>query len=152
MCADQIGTTLSTLTNDVAPHATRSTSDDIASIGRSIVVKGEVLSAEHLIIEGRVEGQVSVADHGVSIAQHATVLADVLARTITVRGVAKGNLTATERVEILASSRVEGRLVAPTVVIDEGAHFRGSVDPKKTDAAIAVGRHRLKQRAAQSAT
>ena len=37
-----------------------------------------------------------------------------------------------ERVEGLASSRVEGRLVAPMVAIDEGSYIRGSVDPKNS--------------------
>lgn len=151
MQADHTRATLATLANDVAPHSERDVSDGITSLSRGIRIKGEVRASAHLIIEGYVEGLVSAPEHGVTIAQHSTIASDVLARTITVRGSATGNLTATERIEVLASGRVEGRLVAPCVAIDEGAYFKGSVDPKKTDAAIAVGRHRLKQRAERSA-
>lgn len=149
MGADQ---TRATLADDVALHPELDAPDGITAIGRTIIVKGDLCAAEHLIIEGRVEGHVSVPDHGVAVGQQGTVDADVFARTITVRGSVTGNLTATERVEILATGRVDGRLVAPTIAIDEGAYFKGSVDPKKIDAAIAVGRHRLKQRTEHTAS
>ncbi len=149
MGADQ---TRATLADDVALHPELDAPDGITAIGRTILVKGDLCAAEHLIIEGRVEGHVSVPDHGVAVGQQGTVDADVFARTITVRGSVTGNLTATERVEILATGRVDGRLVAPTIAIDEGAYFKGSVDPKKIDAAIAVGRHRLKQRTEHTAS
>ncbi len=149
MGADQ---TRATLAADVALHPELDAPDGITAIGRTIIVKGDLCAAEHLIIEGRVEGHVSVPDHGVAVGQQGTVDADVFARTITVRGSVTGNLTATERVEILATGRVDGRLVAPTIAIDEGAYFKGSVDPKKIDAAIAVGRHRLKQRTEHTAS
>ena len=149
MGADQ---TRATLADDVALHPELDAPDGITAIGRTIIVKGDFCAAEHLIIEGRVEGHVSVPDHGVAVGQQGTVDADIFARTITVRGSVTGNLTATERVEILATGRVDGRLVAPTIAIDEGAYFKGSVDPKKIDAAIAVGRHRLKQRTEHTAS
>ena len=139
------------LANDVALHPELDTPDGITALGRTIIVKGEICAGEHLIIEGRVEGHVSVPDHGVAIGEQGMMAADVLARTITVRGTATGKLTATERLDVLSTARVEGRLIAPTVAIDEGAYFNGFVDPKKTEAAVAVGRHRHKQRAAPSA-
>ena len=119
----------------------------ITAIGRTLVVKGEIRAAEHLIIEGRVEGQITVPDHGVAIGRHGFVGAEVLARTITVRGKTTGNLTAVDTVEILPTGHVEGRIVARRIAINEGAYFKGIVDPKLAEAAIAVGRHRFKQRA-----
>ena len=149
MGADQ---TRATLADDVALHPELDAPDGITAIGRTIIVKGDLSAAEHLIVEGRIEGHVSVPEHGVAVGQHGTVDAEIFARTITVRGTVTGNLTATERVEILATGRVDGRLVAPTIAIDEGAYFKGPVDPKKIDAAIAVGRHRLKQRTEHTAS
>ena len=137
--------TRATLAGDVALHPDLGTPGNLTGIGQTVVVTGEISAAEPIIVEGRVEGRVTVPDHGVSIGQHGTVTADVVARTITVRGTITGNLTATERLEILATGRVEGRLVAPRLAIEEGASFTGTVDPKKIDAAVAVGRHRLKQ-------
>ena len=120
--------------------------EGVTSLGRTIVVKGELSAAEHLIIEGRFEGQLAVPDHGLAVGQGAAVRAEILARTITVLGQANGNLTAAEKVEIRSGGSVEGRIVASKVAIEEGAYFKGSVDPKRTDAAMAVGRHRLKQK------
>ena len=70
---------------------------------------------------------------------------EILARTITVLGQVDGKLTATERVELLKSGRVQGRIVAATLIIDEGAHFNGVVDPTLTETVMAVGRYRLRQ-------
>ena len=120
--------------------------DGVTSLGRTISIKGDLTAGEHLIIEGRFEGQLAVPEHGLAVGQHAEVTAEILARTITILGHANGSLTAAEKVEIRQSGSVEGRIVAQTVAIEEGAHFKGSIDPTRTDAALAVGRHRLKQR------
>ena len=131
--------------SDLVPLPDLDVPDGITSIGRTIVVKGEVRASEHLIIEGRVEGQVAVPDHGVAVGRHGVVGPKVFARTITIRGTATGNLTAIETLEILDTGNVEGRLVARRIAIDEGAMFNGVVDPKLADVAIAVGRHRFTQ-------
>lgn len=138
------------LTDDLALPPELDAPNNITSLGRTIIVKGEIRAGEHLIIEGQVDGHISVPDHGVAIGQHGRISSDVWARTITVRGTVTGNLTATERVEILETGKVEGRLVAPQIAIDDGAYFNGVVDPKLTDAAIAVNRHRLRQRTDQN--
>jgi cytoskeletal protein CcmA (bactofilin family) len=132
--------------DDLIPLPDLDAPEGVTSIGRTIVVKGEVRSAEHLIIEGCIDGHVLAPKHGVAVGRHGRVTKEILARTITVLGTVRGKLTATERVEILASGRVEGRIVAATVIIDEGAYFTGIVDPTLADTALAVSRHRLKQR------
>ena len=138
--------TLALRSDDLIPLPDMDVPEGVTSIGRTIVVKGEIRSEEHLIIEGRIDGHVLAPKHGVAIGRHGQVTKEILARTITVLGNARGKLTATERVELLESGQVEGRIVASTVIIDEGAYFRGSVDPTITDTALAVSRHRLKQR------
>lgn len=119
--------------------------EGVTSIGRTISVRGEVRSGEHLIIEGRVEGRVMVPDHGLAIGKYGNVSSEILARTVTVLGKVKGKLTATERVELLPSGEVEGRIVTASLIIDEGAYFKGVVDPTLRDTVLAVSRHRLKQ-------
>lgn len=122
-------------------------SEDVTRFGRTVSIKGEVTASEHLIIEGRFDGKLTVLEHGVAISHDATVTADIAARTVTVLGHATGTFSASEIVEIQPSGWVEGRIASPAVAIDEGAYFKGLVDPKRTEAALAVSRHRQQRRA-----
>ena len=134
-------------TDELVPLPDLDVPEGVTSIGRTIVIKGDVVADEHLIIEGRVEGRLTLPEHGLAIGKHGRVSSEVLARTITVLGQADGKLTATERVELLESGRVQGRIVTGTLIIDEGALFNGTVDPTLTDTVVAVSRHRLKRSA-----
>ena len=134
--------------DDFLPVPDLDVPEGVTSLGRTISIKGDLTAGEHLIIEGRFEGKLAVPEHGLAVGQHAAVTAEVLARTITVLGHANGSFTAAEKMEIRESGFVEGRIVAQTVAIEDGAHFKGSIDPTRTEAALAVGRHRLKQRTA----
>ena len=136
-------------TEDLIATANFDGPDGVTSLGRTLVLKGELRADEHLIIEGRVEGQISAPEHGVAVGRYGAVGPSVFARTVTILGHATGSVTASEIVELLASAQVEGRIVSPTVAIDEGAKFNGFVDPKLSDVALAVGRHRFKQRTNQ---
>ena len=133
------------LPEDLIPLPDLDIPEGVTSIGRTIVIKGEVHTEEHLIIEGRVEGRVLAPKCGVAVGKHGTVSSEIVARTITVLGTVNGRLTATERVELLDSCKVSGRVVTSTLIIDEGAYFNGHVDPTLADTALAVSRHRLKK-------
>ena len=76
-----------------------------AWIGQSVVFKGELISAEDLRIEGRVEGTIEIRNHHVVIGTHANIQADVHAKTITVRGTASGTLTARPRARSAREAR-----------------------------------------------
>ena len=120
--------------------------EGMTCLGRTLVIKGELSASEHLIIEGRFEGRVTVLEHGVAIGRHAKVSADVLARTITVLGQATGRLIASDSVDLGSGAAVEGLINARTVTLGDGAFFKGTVDPARRDAALAVGRYRSRQR------
>ena len=97
-------------------------------IGRSVVVKGEVHGYEDVTIEGQVEGTITLKEHVVTIGTHGRVRADVVAKSVVIRGDVVGNIEATERVAISAEGSVEGDIKAGRVVIAEGARFRGGID------------------------
>ena len=137
--------TLTIPTDDLIPVPDPDRPEGLTSIGRTIFVRGEIRSSEHLIIEGRVEGSVIVPDHGLAIAKYGNVSSEVMARTVTVLGTVRGKLTATERVELLPSGQVEGRIVTASLIMDEGSYFKGVVDPTLRDTVLAVSRHRFKQ-------
>ena len=117
---------------DVIPTPVRiaptETPDQRATIGSSITIRGDVTGDEDLLIEGRVEGSVNLQQHSVTVGREGEVKANVFGRVIAVEGRVEGNLKAEEQVILRASAMVEGDIVAPRVVLEDGARFRGGVD------------------------
>ena len=100
----------------------------MATIGQSIVFKGELTGDEDLEIDGQVEGNVRLANNQLTIGSSGRVTAQVVAKSIIVIGRVKGNLTATERIEIQATGIVEGDVKAPRLNVQEGAVVNGGID------------------------
>ncbi len=101
---------------------------NMATIGQSIVFKGELTGDEDLEIEGQVEGNVRLANNTLTIGSSGRLTAQVVAKSIIVIGRVKGNLTATERIEIQATGVVEGDVKAPKLNVQEGAVLNGGID------------------------
>jgi cytoskeletal protein CcmA (bactofilin family) len=99
-----------------------------AVIGASIQLQGELTGGEDLLVEGRVDGKISLAQNALTVGAKGRVAATVQARAIHVEGEVEGNLVAEELIVLRKSSRVKGDLVAPRVVIEDGARFKGSID------------------------
>ena len=111
-----------------APAGSRTATEvKTAVIGPNIRIQGELSGDEDLVIEGRVEGKISVSK-GLRIGPQAQVNAEVKAHHVTVAGRVIGNVVATDKVEILPSGVLEGNIRAPKIAIAEGAQFKGSVD------------------------
>jgi len=99
-----------------------------ATIGSSITIRGDVTGDEDLLIQGRVEGSINLKQHSVTVGQEGQVKADITGRVIAVEGRVEGNLRADEQVILRSSAFVQGDIVAPRVVLENGARFRGGVD------------------------
>ena len=112
---------------------------DAAVIGRSIQINGDLRGDEDLRIEGDVSGTVELRNSALTIGKEGKVKADVYAKSIAVDGETKGDLFATERVSVHVNAKVQGNIVSPRVAIEEGAHFKGSIemDPKAVERALA---------------
>ncbi len=83
-----------------APRTTALTSQDQATIGKSLVIKGEVTGSESLYIDGRVEGSINLSGNRVTVGRNGVVAANINAREIVVIGKVRGNLVASDRVDI----------------------------------------------------
>lgn len=99
-----------------------------ATIGPSITIKGDVTGKEDLLIQGEVEGSVTLEKHMVSVGSEGRVKADIVGRVITIEGKVEGDLTAQEQIILRGSAQVHGDIKAPRVVLEDGATFRGLVD------------------------
>ncbi len=100
----------------------------MATMGQSIVFKGELSGEEDLELEGQVDGVVTFPNHQLTIGANGRITAEVNAKSIVVIGQVVGNLTASERIEIQATGVVQGDLRTPRLHIQEGAVLNGSVD------------------------
>jgi len=117
---------------------TPSRGGEAAVIGRSIQINGDLRGGEDLRIEGDVKGTIELRNNALTIGKEGKVKADVYAKSIAVDGETKGDLYATERVSIHVNARVQGNIIAPRVSIEEGAHFKGSIemDPAAVENAL----------------
>lgn len=100
----------------------------LARIGASIRIEGEITGQESLQIEGTVKGSVVLEQHRVVIFATGTVEGEIKADVVEVFGKCKGEICGYSEVIIHKSGEVEGDIKAPSVALEPGAHFKGSVD------------------------
>ena len=110
-------------------------SSGIVGIGKSIVVKGELSGNEDLRVEGRVEGKIDLNQNLLTVGESGKVKAQIFAKTVVIIGEVLGNVTAVEKVSIQEKGVVDGDISSPRVAIAEGAHFRGSIDMRRSESA-----------------
>lgn len=121
----------STPSEPVAPRPVSTTTADQATIGKSLVIKGEVTGSESLYIDGRVEGSITLSGNRVTVGRNGVVAANISAREIVVLGKVRGNLTASDRVDIRSDGSLTGDVVAARISIEDGAFFKGGIDIRK---------------------
>ncbi|MBZ5531640.1 MAG: polymer-forming cytoskeletal protein [Acidobacteriia bacterium] len=112
-----------------APRSTVNvSSQEQATIGKSLVIKGEVTGSESLYVDGRVEGAVNLPGHRVTVGRNGHVQANIQAKEVVVLGKVKGNVTASDRVDIRNDGSLTGDVVCQRISIEDGAFFKGSID------------------------
>jgi cytoskeletal protein CcmA (bactofilin family) len=114
-----------------APRNATVSNMEQATIGKSLVIKGEVTGSESLYIDGRVEGSINLSGNRVTIGRNGVVAANISAREIVVLGKVRGNLTASDRVDIRNEGSLTGDVVAQRISIEDGAYFKGGIDIRK---------------------
>src|SRR5271157_2806354 len=116
------------------PVATRPatvTPQEQATLGKSLVIKGEVTGSESLYIDGRVEGSINLPGNRVTVGRNGVVSANISAREIVILGKVRGNMTASDRFDIRSEGSLNGDVTAQRVSIEEGAFFKGGIDIRK---------------------
>ena len=100
---------------------------EMANIGKSISIKGDVIGDEDTVIEGRVEGRIELKNHHLTVGPNGNVSGEISAKQVTVVGAVAGNIKATERIELRESGQVEGDLYTPRLLVQEGAQLNGAI-------------------------
>jgi cytoskeletal protein CcmA (bactofilin family) len=104
-----------------------------ASIGKSVIIKGQILSREDLYLDGELEGTVELQEHRLTIGPNGRVSANIKAREIVVIGTIQGNVEASDKIEIKKEARLVGDIRTTRIVIEDGAYFKGSIDIVKPE-------------------
>ena len=110
-------------------------SGEQATIGKSLVVKGELTGSESLYIDGKVEGAINLPGNRVTVGRNGQVAANIVAREVVVLGKVRGNCQASDRVDIRSEGSLTGDVIAARISIEDGAFFKGGIDIRKPGSA-----------------
>ena len=110
----------------------------VAVIGKSVQIRGEVKGSEDLLVDGHVEGSITLLGSRLTIGPNATVAANVSAKDVILLGRLNGNVSATGRVDLRDGCNLVGDISAGRLSIEENAVFRGNVNPLDSDKAGGV--------------
>jgi cytoskeletal protein CcmA (bactofilin family) len=113
------------------PSAVNTSANQYSMIGKSIVIKGEIVASDPIYVYGTVEGSINAPAHRVTIGKEGIVKADINAREIVIMGDVCGNLESTERVEIRNDGSLMGNLSTRRIYIEEGAVLSGVIEVHK---------------------
>jgi cytoskeletal protein CcmA (bactofilin family) len=109
---------------------------NLACLGASIVVKGEISSEEDLQIDGKVVGNISMRGNRLTVGRSAELNSEINAREIIVYGSASGNLRARDRVEIKKDGQVIGDITTSRISVEEGAYFKGRIEIERAQTSV----------------
>ncbi len=115
------------------PSRVQAATSDQATLGKGLFVKGEITGSESLYIDGKVEGTINLPGNRVTIGRNGQVGANITAREVVVLGKVRGNVSATDRVDIRAEGSLHGDVAAARISIEDGAFFKGGIDIRKPD-------------------
>ena len=109
---------------------------DQATIGRSLVIKGEITGSEALFIDGRVEGSINFPDNRVTVGRNGFVGANISAKEVVIMGKVQGNVECADRLDIRSEGVLSGDVITHRISVEEGAMIKGGVEvrnPEKKD-------------------
>jgi cytoskeletal protein CcmA (bactofilin family) len=129
------GIPMSTLPTRPAEPAQDLARSHAAMLGKSVILKGQIISREDLVIDGEVEGTVELQEHRLTVGPNGKVNAAVHAREIVVLGTIHGNVEATDKIDIRKEAKLVGDIRTARIVIEDGAYFKGNIDIVRTERA-----------------
>jgi len=122
--------------NSYTPVKPATSPVDQASIGRSLVIKGEVSGSESIFIDGRIEGTISFPGNRVTVGRNGHVAANIVANEVVVMGKVQGNVDCADRLDLRSEGMLTGDVITHRISVEEGAVLKGGVEvrnPEKRD-------------------
>jgi cytoskeletal protein CcmA (bactofilin family) len=92
-------------------------------------VKGQISGDEDLLVDGKVEGPISMGEHRLTVGQNGQVTGGLRAREIIIYGKVDGNQAVVgESIEVKKDASMIGNVTTRRIVIEDGAGFKGSIE------------------------
>ena len=113
---------------------------NLSCLGSSLTIKGKISGEEDLQIDGKVEGNISLRGHRLTVGRTAQLNSEINAREVIVYGNASGNLRARDRVEIKKDGQVIGDITTTRISIEDGAYFKGHIEIDRTQSSASASK------------
>lgn len=107
---------------------------EMARIGKSVTIRGELSGSEDLYIDGEVQGSIDLQGHSLTLGPNGRVRANVRARTVVIHGKMDGNVHGSEKVELKSSGVLVGDITTKRIAIEEGGFLKGKVELNREEA------------------
>lgn len=109
-----------------------------AIIGKLLAVKGDLLGNEALVVDGKVEGSITLHGHRLTVRPNGRVRGNIEASHVILQGRVEGDIQARDRVELFRSASFTGAISTARISIEEGAFFKGKLDIKKPESTLMI--------------
>jgi cytoskeletal protein CcmA (bactofilin family) len=102
-----------------------------STIGKTLLIKGEITGSESVHIEGKIEGSIALPDDRVTVGRSGRVSATIAAQDIIVLGEVLGSCTAKDHLDLRSEGSLYGDVVVSRISVEEGAYLTGSIDIRR---------------------
>lgn len=119
-----------------APLSGTSNPLEQATIGRSVVIKGEISGAEALYIDGRIEGTINMPENRVTIGRNGSIQANISAKEVVIMGKVHGNVECSDRLDIRGEGSLTGDVVTQRISVEDGAVMTGSIQVRAVEVKV----------------
>ena len=97
-------------------------------VGAAITFTGDVSGHADLFVRGTVEGSIKLCCSNAIVERSGHVGGPIRARQVQIRGTVIGDIEALEKITIMSDGKVEGRVTAPRICVEDGAKFNGVIE------------------------
>ena len=115
-------------------------------IGPTVVITGDLVTEEDLLLQGTVEGTIIARGDQVTIQNGGRIVGNTIGKTIRVEGLVEGDLYGEDRIAVISTGDIHGNLFAPRVSLDEGCRVKGKVSMEDTQARVVAVEAIIKKR------
>lgn len=106
-------------------------------VGGTSELSGEVRFRGMMRVDGHISGRIVSDDGTLIVSSGGRVDAEVSVAIARINGTVAGNITASEKIELGRTARVEGDLQTPALVVESGAIFDGGCRMTRAEASAA---------------